>query len=255
MTYPPGHGESGEYLMQLWREYLEQYADNEGDADGQTIVAAYHTVKVLTAFSRILDRNSHYKELIDARISLFEEGSKRADIFADRLVNATFSIYNSLNTLSHQLTERSAEASAEASALIRKVDEQVHKSIESTETASRPAVALRACFPLLGLIAITLDQYQKMTGAIRHVEQRYATCAKAASSDQEHLLNALYRIVEMFQIVALTTDANLKDRINQIAVRFKEEDQESDLRLKLCNGFCRLFELAHLIASQVNAIV
>jgi hypothetical protein len=251
MTYPPGRGKSGQYIMQLWREYLERYADREGDIDGQIIVAAYHSVKVFTALSRILDRNDRYKALIDQRISLFEEGSERARSFADSLMNAAFSIYNSLNTLSHQLTE----ANTEAAALIKKVDEQVHESVKSAEPASRPAAALRSCFPLLGLISITLDQHQQMTGAIRHVEQRYAAGAKAASSDWEHLLNALYRMVEMIQIVALMTDPNLKDQINQIATRFKEEDQEKDLRLKLRNGFCRLFELGHLMANQVDAMV
>ena len=236
--------------MQIWREYLEQYADKEGDVKGQIIVAAYHTVKVLTALSRILDNDDRYKALINQRISLFEEGVRRAGNFADCLMNATFSIYNTLNTLSHQLTESSPEASA----LIRNVDEQVHNSIAATEPASRPAAALRAGFPLLGLIAITLDQNQEMTNAIRHVERRYAAGAQAASSDWDHLFNALYRMVEMIQIVALTTDPDLKDRINQIASRFKEEDQERDLQCKLRNGFCRLFELWHLMANQVDGM-
>jgi hypothetical protein len=241
--------------MQLWREYLEQYADREGDIEGQTIIAAYHAVKVFAAFSRILDSNDHYKELIDRRLLLFEEGIKSARDFSDGLVNAAFSLYNCLNTLSHQLTENSGEASA----LIKKVDEQVRSSIESVaesaQAASRPAAALRACFPLLGLIAIALDQQQEVTGAIRHVERRYAAGAKAASSDGEHLLNALYRMVEMIQIVVLVSDPDLEDQINQIAARFKEEDQEKDVGLKLRNGFCRLFELGHLMVNQVDALV
>ena len=48
MIYPPGQGQFGQYLMQLWRDYLEQYADREGDVEGQAIVAAYHAVEVLT---------------------------------------------------------------------------------------------------------------------------------------------------------------------------------------------------------------
>ena len=48
--------------MQLWRDYLEQYADREGDAENQTIVAAYHSVEILTCLSRTLDKNDRYKE-------------------------------------------------------------------------------------------------------------------------------------------------------------------------------------------------
>jgi hypothetical protein len=251
MIYPPGQGKSGDYLQQLWREYLEQYADKEGDVEGQTIAAAYHAVKALTAFSRILDRRARYREIIDQRRSLFNEGRIRAGCYTDGLINATFSIYNCFNTLSHQLTESSKEAFA----LIRQVDDQVHQSIASAEPASRPAIALRACFPLAGLITITMDQRQEMTGAIRHVERRYAAAAKVASSDLEQMLNALYRIVEMIQIFALITEPDLRDRINQIASRFQEEDRTSDPQCKLRNGFCRLFEFLHLLADQVDAMV
>jgi hypothetical protein len=249
MIYPPGQGKSGQYLMQLWREYLEQYADKEGDVEGQTIAAAYRAVEVLTALSRTLDKDGRYAKLIEQRISYFGQGRERAEDFVDCLINATFSIYNNLNTLSHQLTEGNAEASA----LIQTVDEQVHRSVDSEASVARPAAALRASFPLLGLITIAWDQRRAMTGAIRRVEQRFAAGIQAASSDWEHVLNALYRVVEMMQILALLTGPDLQDQVNQIASRFKEEDQARELRLKLRNGFCRLFELGHLLATQVDA--
>jgi hypothetical protein len=251
MVYPPGQGKSGQQLMQLWRDYLEEYADRDGDVEGQTIVAAYHVVAALTALARTLDTENFYKELIDKRISYFNEGSRRAGNFIDCLINATFSIYNTLNTLCHQFSQGNAQVSA----LMGKIDEQVHLSVEAGGGIERPAAALRSCFPLLSLLTITLDQDQAMTRAIRQVEQRFAEGAKAASSDWEHMLNALYRIVEMTQIMALLTDAELRDQINQIASRFKEEDQPRELRLKLRNGFCRLFELSHLLITHIDAMV
>jgi hypothetical protein len=251
MVYPPGQGESGQHLMQLWRQYLEQYADREGDVEGQAIIAAYHAVEILTSLARTLDKNNRYKDLIDQRIAFFRDGSKRTENYLDCVINATFSIYNCLNTLSHQLTEGNVESSA----LIRKVDEQVHQSAESGDPVERSAAALRAGFPLLGLVSIALDTDQAMTGMIKQVEQRFAACASAASSSWDHLLNALYRAVEMMQIVVLLTDPDLKDQINQIATRFQEEDQAKELRFKLRNGFCRLFELGHLLATQVDAMI
>lgn len=237
--------------MQLWREYLEQYADKEGNTEGQTIVAAYHAVLVLTALSRILDRDSRFKEVINQRIAIFQEGRKQAEAYADCLLNASFSIYNSLNTLCHQMTEGNARAAQ----LIGDIDAQVRQSVGSAAPGARPSAALRAGFPLLGLITIALDDHQVMTEAIRHVEKRFASGASAAVSDEQHLLNALYRMVEMLQICALLTDAELRDQIDQIASRFKEEDQAQEVPLKIRNGFCRLFELGHLLASQVDAMV
>jgi hypothetical protein len=251
MTYPPGQGKSGQHLMELWRKYLEEYADKEADIESQAIVGAYYSVEVLIAFSRTLDRENRYRDLIDQRLSFFEKGRAHARTFADCLLNGTFAIYNSLNTLGHQFTEGNEQAAE----LIRGADQQVHRSTESGAAIERSAAALRASFALLGLIAITLDQKQEATPAIRKIEQKFASGAKAASSDWDHLLNALYRIVEIMQILALLTDPNLKDRIHQIASRFKEEDQEQDLRLKLRNGFCRLFEFAHLLITQVDTMV
>lgn len=142
---------------------------------------------------------------------------------------------------------------ADASTLIGGIDEQVHISAESAEPVQRSAAALRACFPLLSLISIALDQDRRMTAVVRQLEQRFAAGANAASSDWEHLLNALYRVVEMIQVFALLTDSDLKDQINQIATRFTEEDQVTELPLKLRNGFCRLFELGHLLTTHVDA--
>jgi len=237
--------------MQLWRDYLEQYADKEGDVEGQTVSAAYHSAEVFTAITRTLDGDGRYKELIDKRLSYFREGTRRAVSFEECLLNATFSIYNGLNTLSHQLTEGNAESDA----LIGKVDEQVHLRTKSGEPVAQSAAALRACFPLLGLVTFALDQDRMMTSAIRQVEQRFAAGANAASSALEHLVNALYRIVEMIQIMTLLTDPDLRDQINQIATRFKEEDQARETKLKLRNGFCRLFELGHLLATHIDAMV
>ena len=237
--------------MLLWRKYLEQYADKEGDIEAQTIIAAYYSVQILSSLSQILDRNDRYKELIDQRFSIFLEGSRRATAYVDCLLNATFSIYNGLNTLSHQLTEGNMEAAN----LIRTIDEQVRRNIASGDPLARPAAALRACFPLLGLITIASDENHSMTQAIRHVEQRFTSGAQVAVTDWDHLLNALYRMVEMVQIFALLTDAALQDQIDQIASRFKEEDQTRNLPLKLRNGFCRLFEFAHILAAHVDAML
>jgi hypothetical protein len=248
MTYPPGQGRAGQFLMQLWRDYLEKYADKEGDVEGQIIVAAYQAVEVFAALSRAIDRENRYEALIDQRLSIYHTGVDQAVDFRDCLINATFSIYNSLNTLSHQFTEGNGEATA----LIGKVDDQVHQSTESAGPVPRSAAALRACFPLLGMIAIALDQEQRMMQTIRQIQQRFAAGAHAATSDWEQLINALYRMVEMVQLLALLTDPDLKDQINQIATRFKEEDQAKEVVLKLRNGFCRLFELGHLLVTHVD---
>jgi len=237
--------------MNLWRRYLERYADLDGDVEGQIIVGANCTVEILTALSRTLDGGDRYKDLIDQRIALFHQGAKQAGIFEDRLLNATFSIYNSLNTLSHQFSGGKSEALG----MIRTVDEQAQLSIQSGTQIDRSAAAMRACFALVGLMTIALDEQQAMTPAIRQLEQRFASGAQAAASDWDHLLNALYRIVEMMQLLALLTDPELKEQITQIASRFQEEDHSREIPAKMRNGFCRFFELGHLMISHVDAIV
>jgi hypothetical protein len=249
MVCPQEEEKSGPFLMHLWRRYLEEYADRDGDVEGQIVVGANSTVEILTALCRTLDGSDRYREVIDQRTAIFHEGTLRAVLFEDRLLNATFSIYNSLNTLSHQF----AEGNAQALGMIRSVDEQAQRSIQSGTQVGRSAAALRASFALVGLMTIALDEQQAMTPAIRQLEQRFASGAQAASTDSEHLLNALYRIVEMMQLLALLTDPAIKDRIAQIASRFQEEDQSREIQVKMRNGFCRFFELGHLLISHVDA--
>jgi hypothetical protein len=247
----PGQGKSGGWLMEMWREYLENYADREGDIEGQIIVGANATVEILTALARTFDNNDLYKELIDQRFTLFHEGIRRAGVFEDRLLNATFSIYNTLNTLGHQF----AEGNEQAVSMIQSVDEQAHRSIKSGTQIDRSAAAMRAGFALVGLMTIAADEQQSMTEAIRQLERRFASGAQVSVSEWDHLLNALYRTVEMMQLFALLMDPQLEDQIAQIAARFEEEDGCRDIPSKMRNGFCRFFELGHLLTANLDTMI
>jgi hypothetical protein len=251
MVYPPGQGKSGDYLMQLWRDYLEQYAESEGDVHKQIIVGSYHAAEVFAALSMTLNREGRYRDLIDQRVGYFREGKRRARDFEDCLINATFSLYNNLNTLSHQFTEGHPDAAK----LIGEIDDQVRIRAQAAGQVERSAAALQAVFPLLSLMTLVLDQEQAMTSAIRQVEQRFAAGAGVASTNWEHLVNALYRAVEMMQLFAVLSDDGLRDQVNQIASHFQEEDHTSDVYLKLRNGFCRLFELGHLVTTHLDELL
>jgi hypothetical protein len=235
-------------LMRVWSEYLEQYADHEGDVKRQIIVAAYHCAKIFGSLSRTLDRPGRYRTLINGRMAEFEEGSSKAEDFEDCMLVATFTLYNHFNTLGHQFTDGSRQAEE----LMAELDEQVKARIESSDQIERPCVAVRACFPLLSLITLAADQSQSATPSIRKVEQRFAAGAARATTPGEHLLNGLYRTVEMMQIFVIVSDSELKDEVQQIASRFQEEDKASDYYLKTRNGFCRLFELGHLLTSRLD---
>jgi hypothetical protein len=236
------------YLMQLRREYREQYADHEGDLKQQIIVAAYHAAEIFGLLSRNLDRAGRYRALIDERIAGFEEGSSRAQDFEDSMLVAAFTLYNHFNTLAHQFTDGSRQAEE----LMAELDEQVKATIESSGQIERSCAAVRACFPLLSLITLAADQSQSATPSIRKVEQRFAAGAARATTPWAHLLNGLYRTVEMMQIFVILSDSELKGEVQQIASRFQEEDKAPDYYLKTRNGFSRLFELGHLLTTRLD---
>jgi hypothetical protein len=251
MTRTQGREQSREYLMTLWRRYMEQSANNEGDVEAQIVVAAYHAAEVLGFLSATLDREGRLRALIDERLAQFGEGSRRAEGFGNCLVNATFSLYNHLNTLSHQF----AKGSASAGNLIREVDDRVRAQIQQAGQIERSAFALRAAFPLLGLITLVLGAGTNLIPAIRKVEERFAAGTNRAGTEWEHLLNALYRLVEMMQLFVALSDAGLQDQVQHIAASFKDEDSVLDLHLKLRNGFSRFFELGYLLTSHVSQTI
>jgi hypothetical protein len=113
---------------------------------------------------------------------------------------------------------------------------------------------MRAVFPLLCLMTLVLNRTGEATAAIRLIEERFAKGAARASSSWEQLLNAVYRVVEIMQVFVSLSDSELRDQVGEIAVRFQEEDQNKGLRLKLRNGFCRFFELSHLLANQLDEV-
>ncbi len=251
MVFPPGQGKSGAHLMHLWRQYLEQYAEHEGNVEEQVIVGAYHAAEVLGALTLILDRERKYRPIIEQRIGYFVEGSERAQTFEDRLVNGTFTLYNHANTLAHQFTVGNADADA----LIHGIDEQVRTATQTPDQLSRCALALRATFPLISLVTAALDQEGSMTAAIRQIDQRFATGAAVSAAPLPQLVNALYRSVEMAQILATVSDPDLRGQVEQIAARFQEDDHATDPLLKVRNGFCRLFEIAHILITHLDEIL
>ena len=251
MVYPPGQGKSGEYLMDLWRRYLEQLAGKDGDPASQIVTASYHAAELLGFLSLSLDRNRKYRSLILERIECFHKFSAKAGSFEDCLVNASFAIYNHMNTLCHQFTGGNTSAAE----LVRSVDEQVRTVVQRASQVERATAALRAAFPLLSMMALVLVQGTPATAAIRKVEERFAAGSGRSASDRDHLLNALYRLVEMMQLLVGLSDPELKDQVQQIADVFKEEDQTSDHLSKIRNGFCRLFELSHLLATHLDEVL
>src|SRR5512135_1064154 len=251
MVYPPGQGKSGPYLMQLWRRYLEQYADHEGSVEEQVVVASYHAAEVFGLLALTLDRQEKYRTLTEQRVGFFDRGSEQARAFGDCLVNGTFSLYNHVNTLAHLLTDGNVPAGD----LIHEVDQQVHSRVESAGQVERAAAALAAAFPLLSLVTIAMDRAKAVTGAIRQVEQRFIGASAQAVSPQDKLLNGLYRMVEMMQLFVALSDQDLLDQALQIASRFQEEDRTRDPMLKMRNGFCRLFELGHLVTTHLDEVL
>jgi len=237
--------------MQLWRRYLEQYVDHDGSVEEQVVVASYHAAEVFGLLALTLDREEKYRKLTEQRIGFFERGSEKARAFGDCLVNETFSLYNHINTMAHLLTDGNTPAAD----LIREVDIQVHSRIESAGQVERAAAALGAAFPLLSLATIAMDRGNAATGSIRQVEQRFVGASAQAVSAQDRLLNGLYRMVEMMQLFVALSDGELLDQALQIAARFQEEDRTRDPMLKMRNGFCRLFELGHLVTTHLDEVL
>ncbi len=237
--------------MALWRQYLEQYAEHEGRVDEQIVVGSYHAAEVFGSLTLTLDREGKQKDLIDERVRYLREGARRAEVFNDHLVNAAFGIYNHLNTLCRQFTGGSIAAAA----LLKQVEEQVAIQTQSAGQVECAAAALRAAFPLLSMMTLIIDRGDSITPAIRHVEQRFSAGTAHAKSDWDRLLNALYRMVEMMQLLVVLSDSELRGQVDQIASRFQEDDQTTYLRLRLRNGFCRLFELGHLLTTHLDEIL
>ncbi len=251
MVFPPGQGKMGQPLMQLWRGYLEQYAEGEGNVERQIIAASYNAAEIFGVLSKILDREERNRALIEQRTLIFQAGKDRASAFDDCLLVSTYSLYNNMNTLCRQFTSGSPDADR----LMQQIDEQMHLRAQQGSQANRSALAFQAAFPLLSLMVLVLSPGEAMMPAVRQVEHRFTAGAARAASDGERLLNALYRMVEMMQIMAVLSDNELRDQVEQIASRFKEEDETPDLQLKLRNGFCRLFELGHILATHLDAVL
>jgi len=237
--------------MEIWRLYLEQLADREGDAEGQIVAAAYRAADVFGILSLTLDQDGKARELIEQRIGYFRDGSRRAEQFGDMLVTACFTLYNHLNTLCRQF----ASGSAESESLLRQIEQQVQARTRTGDQIERSSAALRAVFPMISLMTLILDQDEAMSQTIRQIEQRFSSGAGRATTSWEHLLNALYRTVEIMQLFVLLSDPDLKNQVHQIAVEFEEEDKQVDLKMKLRNGFCRLFELGHLVTAHLDDIL
>jgi hypothetical protein len=178
--------------MALWRRYLEEFAEAEPDVEAQVVVAAYHTVEVFGALGLLLDRERHLRPLIEARNGYFRKGVERAATFDEKLMVAAYGLYNHLNTLARQF----AGSGRQGLEFVEAVEKSVEAALELSAPSARASAALRAAFPLLGFMTLMLDPEKRLIEAIRKVEQRFAAGDGKAAGDWDHLLNALYRLVD-----------------------------------------------------------
>jgi len=248
MAYPPGQGKSGQALMDLWRTYLERYAGNDGMVEDQVLAGCECSAEVFGRMARMLDRQARLAKVIGARETAFREGAGRAASFDERLANALFALYGHLQSLSLLFVSGSNEAQD----LIRQVNARFREQMRSGDVPGAAAAAARAGFALISLITLAVDQGGLVTQGIRKIEQRFRQGAEQAASDWDQILNAAYRMVEMMQMLVVVSDAGLRGQVEQIAARFEEEDHLKDRKSKLRNGFCRLFELAHLLTTHLD---
>lgn len=237
--------------MDLWCRYLEEYAEKDGCVEEQILVGCCHSAEILGWLAHTLDRTGRLTSMIEAREKAFKQGAEKSEVFGEHLANGAFGIYGHLQSLALLFVSGSGEAQH----LIREVNAQLRRQMQEGDTLGAAAAAMRASFPLVSLMTMAVDRGGLLTSSIRQVEQRYREGAERAESDWDQLLNALYRIVEMMQMLVVISDAELRVQVEQIAARFEEEDHCKDRKSKMRNGFCRLFELGHLLTTHLDDIL
>jgi hypothetical protein len=175
----------------------------------------------------------------------------RPDQFEEHLAGASIRLYASVCALGKKF----AAGNAEALGLIQQIEEEAQGRLESDSMIEKAALALRASFPILSLMTIVIDQKRSASAVIQQLENRFVSGAEKAGNPYEQALNAVYRMVEMMQIFVTLSDAELKDQVQQITALFQEEDQAEEPLNKMGNGFCRLFELGHLLTTHLDEVL
>jgi len=93
-------------------------------------------------------------------------------------------------------------------------------------------------------------------GAIRQVEQRFHRRSAQAVSAQDRLLNGLYRMVEMMQLFVALSDQELPRSGAADSGEVSRRRIAHGIRCsRWRNGFCRLFELGHLVTTHLDEIL
>jgi hypothetical protein len=250
MTYPPGQGKSGSYLMALWRQYLERCAESADHPHGLALAGAYHASAI---FAFLLQRLSCGPDPAPGVIGgiRLPDYNLRADKLDEHLADASIRLYANVSALG----EKFAAGNPDAQSLIQQIRAEAQERLKSESMIEKAGLALRASFPILSLVTLVIDEKGSAGDVIRLVENRFLSGAEKAVSTHEQIWNALYRMVEMMQILVTLSDAELKNQVQQITARFEEEDQAGDPLKKVGNGFCRLFELGHLLTTHLDEIL
>jgi len=251
MAFPPGQGKSGSYLRSLWRRYLEHCADSGDNPQGQVLVGCYHASEIFGFMYQRLNPRAGSLQPGEIPLNRLPDHYWRADRFEEHLADASIRLYANLGALG----EIFAAGNPDALGLIQKIEEEALERLESGSQIEKSGLALRASFPILSLMTLVIDQKRSASAVIRQLEHRFVSGAAKATTPNEQMLNAVYRMVEMMQIFVTLSDAELKDQVQQITARFQEEDRTTEPLRKAGNGFCRLFELGHLLTTHLDEIL
>lgn len=201
-------------------EELKQIAASYGktraaEPTERIVKAEYGIFRLLMVAGKVLDKQGLFLDEIDEHARQFNDGDRKSNQIANKIVNGVTSVYSMYGTLAamYAVDPGKGVVKQELEAIRTQVQSRMHAKISAMEITASMAMA---SYKMLHIMLREADADRALTESLDGVQKAYAEGDRLAQTDEDRFLNGVFRTFELSQVWAFVVDPPAKQDIQNV---------------------------------------
>jgi len=229
------------------KKISNDFKKNQPDSTFEKIAfTEYLTFRNLVLIGKAVDKSGMSYPEISRHQRIWKKTNKERPDIASRMLNGYLAIYNMLNTIAGMYATHDEKAASSISDL----HENVRKNIGADIAAiTSMAVMAETGYKYLDLALALADTAGTFDEARAKVEKNFDEGRAVSVSDEDRLLNGIYRTFELCTLWAVAADPDAATEVRKLTGSISSQSRAAeDVAESLLVAMNHLYKITHMIA-------
>ncbi|NOY05275.1 MAG: hypothetical protein GXO82_01360 [Chlorobi bacterium] len=204
------------------------------------------TFRNLVLIGKAIDKTGLFYPAIARYQHIWKKTNKERPDIASRMLNGYLGIYNMLHSISRMYASHDKKALASISALHDTVRNNIGSDIAAITTM---AVMAETGYKYLALALDQADTAGTFDEALAKVKKNFKEGRAVSVSDEDRLLNGIYRTFELCTLWAVAVDPDATAEVRKLTGSISSQSRAAeDVAASLLVAVNHLYKITHMIA-------